>query len=152
HPDTPKQVCVALGIPYLDPLLGHVTGLDTAHGAQSTDDIKGESLMLAGDESSTPLGDLAQKGTRAEVPVLYPEVARLYGGQHRPEQGALLGMTVFTRKDIRHQPLRGLIDHQGLPRQGAARHLAQDFEAPVTRLNAIAIHNFHAVPGQPGST
>ena len=60
-------------------------------------------------------------------------------------------MAIFTRKDIGHQPLSGLIDDQGFPRQGAALHLAQGFEAPVTRLNTMAINNFHAVPGNQGA-
>ena len=61
-------------------------------------------------------------------------------------------MAIFTREDIGDQSLSGLIDDQGFPRQGAALHLAQGFEAPVTRLKTIAINNFHAVPGQPGGT
>jgi len=76
-------------------------------------------------------------------------------GEARPAelaQGALLGMAIFTRQDIGYQPLSGLRDEQGLPRQGAALHLAQGFEAPVTRLKTIAINNVHAVPRQPGGT
>ena len=40
--------------------------------------------MLAGDEPGAPCVDLAQKGTGTEVPVLNPEVVRLHGLQHRP--------------------------------------------------------------------
>ena len=61
-------------------------------------------------------------------------------------------MAIFTWEDIDHQPLSGRIDDQGFPRQGATLHLAQGFEAPITRLNTIAINNFHAVPRQPGGT
>ena len=59
-------------------------------------------------------------------------------------------MAIFTGKDIAHQAVRGLIDDQGFPRQGAALHLAQHFEASLTRFNTIAIKNFHPIPRQPG--
>jgi hypothetical protein len=108
--------------------------------------------MLAGDETGPAAVELAQKDTGTEVAVLNPEVVRLHGLKHLPEHGAFLGMAIFTGKDIAHQAVRGLIDHQGFPRQGASLSLAQGFEAPVTRLNTIAINNFHAVPRQPGST
>ena len=108
--------------------------------------------MLAGDETGAPSVDLTQKGTGTEIPVLNPEVIRLHGRQHRSKQRALLGMAIFTGKDIAHQAVRRLIDHQGFPRQGAALHLAQGFEAPFTRLNTVAINNFHAIPRQPGDT
>ncbi len=56
--------------------------------------------MLAGDETGAPAVDLAQKGTGTEVPVLDPEVVRVHGLQHQPQQGAFLGMAIFTGKDI----------------------------------------------------
>jgi hypothetical protein len=139
-------VSAPLDIAHLHTLLGHATGLDAAHGAQCTHDLKGESCMLAGDEPGPPFVDLAQKGTGTEVPVLHPEITRMHGLQHQPQHGAFLGMAILTGKDIAHQAVGGLIDNQGLPRQGAALHLAQGFEAPVTRLKTIAINNFHAVP------
>ena len=52
HTDTPKHVGHPLGIPHPYPLLGHVPGLDTAHGAQRTPDLIGKALMLAGNETS----------------------------------------------------------------------------------------------------
>ena len=61
-------------------------------------------------------------------------------------------MAIFTRKDIGDQALRGLIDDQRFAWQGTALHFAQGFKASVTRLQAIAINNFHAVPRQPRGT
>ena len=59
-------------------------------------------------------------------------------------------MAIFTGKDIAHQAVRRLIDDQGFPRQGAGLHLAQHFEASLTRFNTVAIKNFHPIPRQPG--
>jgi hypothetical protein len=108
--------------------------------------------MLAGDETGAPFVDLAQQGTGTEVPVLPPEIVRVHGLKHQPQHGAFLGMAIFTGKDIAPQAVSGLIDDQGFPGQGAAVHLSQGFEAPVTRLNTIAINNFYAVPRHPGGT
>ena len=55
-------------------------------------------------------------------------------------------MAIFARKDIAHQAVRGLIDHQRFPRQGASLHLTQHFEASLTRFNTVAIQAFHAIP------
>jgi hypothetical protein len=108
--------------------------------------------MLAGDETGTPSVDLTQKGTGTEIPVLNPEVIRLHRRKHQPQHRAFLGMAIFTGKDIAYQAVRRLIDHQGCSRQGAALHVSQDFEAPLTRFNTVAINNFHAIPRQPGDT
>src|SRR5262249_5536866 len=50
-------------------------------------------------------------------------------------------MAIFAGKNIAHQAIRRLIDHQGLPWQGAALHLTQGFETPLTRFKAITINN-----------
>jgi hypothetical protein len=152
HPDPSKQVGLSLGIPYLPPLLRHLTGLDATHRAQRRDRLKGEALMLAGDEPGVPVVDRAQEGTGTAIAVLYPEVMRLHGLQHLPEHRALLRMAVFTGKDIAHEASCGLIDDEGCARQGAGLHLAQHFEASLTRFKAIAIQHFHPIPRQPGST
>src|SRR5262249_5010185 len=127
-------------------------GLDTAYSTQGVHYCKGESLMLAGDETGPSLVDLAQKGAGTEVAVLNPKIAHAHGLQDQPQHGAFLGMAIFTGKDIAYQTMCGFIDDQGFPRQGAALHLAQGFEPPVTGFNTITINNFHAIPRQPGDT
>src|SRR5262249_22310733 len=133
-------------------LLGPVPGLDAAHRAQHIHDLEGESLMLAYDEKSATPVDVTEQGTRAEVAIGNPEIPRLDRFAQRSKQRALLGMAIFTGKDIAHHAVCGLIDDQGLPRQGAALDVAQGFAAPLARLQTMAINNFHAVPGQPGRT
>jgi hypothetical protein len=147
HTDTPKQVHASLGIAYLHPLLGDVTGLDAAHSAQHIHRLKGESLMLAYDESRPARIDGAEELPCTEVAIGDPQLPSAHGGEDLAKQGALLRMAIFTQQDITHQAVRGLIDHQGFARQGAALHRAQGFEAPVTRFKTVAINNVHAVPG-----
>ena len=108
--------------------------------------------MLADDETRATLVDVTQQGTRAEVAIGNPEITGLDRLAQRSKQRALLGMAIFTGKDIAHHAVRGLIDDQGFPRQGAALHLAQGFEAPFTRFQTVAINDFHAIPWQPGRT
>ena len=74
--------------------------LDAAHGAQPIDRLKGEIRMLSRDERGAPAVDFAHSGTGTAIPFLHPEIMHLHGFQHRPEQGALLGMAIFTREDI----------------------------------------------------
>jgi hypothetical protein len=101
--------------------------------------------MLAGDETGTSAVDLAQKGTGTKVPVLNPEVVHLHGLKHLPEHRALLRMAVFTGKDIAYEASRGLIHDEGFARQGTGLHLAQRFEASLTRFNTVAINNFRSI-------
>jgi len=136
-------------IPPLPPWLGHLTGRDATDRAQRTHPRKGESLMLAGDEPGASRVDRAQKRTGTAVAVLSPEVICVHGLQHQPEPRARLGMPSFTGQDITHQAVRGLLDHQGLPRQGAGLHLAPYFEASLTRFKTVAIQHFHPIPWQP---
>jgi hypothetical protein len=72
-----------VGIPHLHPVFGHVSSFDAAHGTQRCDDLKGESLMLARDETGASSIHLAQKGTGTEVAVLNPEIVGLHGLQHQ---------------------------------------------------------------------
>src|SRR5437660_12283679 len=58
HPDTPKQVRASLGIAHLHPVFGHVPSLNAAHGTQRRNDLKGESLMLAGAATGAKCIDL----------------------------------------------------------------------------------------------
>jgi tetratricopeptide (TPR) repeat protein len=123
-------VGLSLGIPYLHPLLSHLPGLDATHRAQRRDPLKGESLMLAGDEAGVLVVDPAQKGTGTAVAVLYPEVMRWHGLQHLPEQRALWRLAVFTGKDLAHEARRGLVHDEGLARQGAGLPLAAALDDP----------------------
>jgi hypothetical protein len=59
HPDTPKQMRPSLGLAYLHPLLGHLPGLDAAHGAQHIHRLKGETRMLAGNAAGASVIDRA---------------------------------------------------------------------------------------------
>ena len=112
--------------------------------------LKGESLMLAGDETGASAGRSRTERHRYRSCDLESRGHALARSPAPSQQGAFLGMAIFTGKDIAHQPVRRLRDDQGFPRQGAALHLAQGFEAPFTRFNTVAINNFHAIPRQPG--
>src|SRR2546430_13573335 len=100
HPDAPKQVGPSLGIAHLHPLLGHVPGLDAAYRTQRTHHLKRETLMLAGDEPGALAVERRQESAGTEVAVLNPEVVRLHGLQHLPQQRALVSMAAFTGKQI----------------------------------------------------
>ena len=76
--------------------------------------------MLAGDKSGATSIDLAEKGTGTEIAVLDPEVVGMHRLQDLRQEGAFLGMAIFTGKDIADQAVPGLIYDEGFPGQGAA--------------------------------
>ena len=83
--------------------------------------------MLAYDETSATPVDVTEQGTRAEVAIGNPEITGVDRLAQRAKQRALLGMAIFTGKDIAHHAVSGLIDDEGFPR-------ARRRPAPLARL------------------
>ena len=140
---------LALGIAHLNPLLGHLPGFDAAHRPPRRDHRKREALRLACHEPRAPHRDAAQEGAGTEVPILKPHVPPLHSLQDLPEHRALLRIAIFTGEHITDYTVRGLIDDERFPGQGAGLHLAQHGEAVLTGFNTIPIQNFHPIPWQP---
>lgn len=101
--------------------------------------------MLACAKRCAPGMESAQKGTRTAVAVLDPAVVHVDGLQHGPAQRARLGLAVFTGKDLAPEAMRGGIDHQGFPRQGARVDVPHHCEAPFAGCKTVASEDFDAL-------
>ena len=108
--------------------------------------------MFTGDEEGPAVVDVTEKVSGAKIAVFNPQITRLHRLEKRPEQRAFLGMAIFTGKDIGHQTLSGLIDHQGFARQGPPGGLPQLFYAMVTRFETVPIDNFDPIAFKPKRT
>ena len=106
--------------------------------------------MVPGDKAGLPAVDRAEKSTGTEIAVLPPEVVRLHRLHDLLEEGAFLGMAIFTGKDSADQAIPGLIHDEGFARQRAGLHLAQHFEAALTGGKTVPIENFAPIPRDPG--
>ena len=140
----------ALRIDHTHPLLSDVPRLHPAERVQRADNLKGQAPVLPDDKGGPPRVNIAEKLPRTKVAIGNPEVTRLHCAQHRGEQRALLGVPIFTRKDIAHQARRRLVDHQRLAGQGASLNPSQVFQPMLTRFNRVAIDDLHLVARQPG--
>src|SRR4249919_2240695 len=100
-----------LPISHPHPLLSDVPRLRPAERVQGADNLKGQAPVLPDDKGSPPRVNVAEQVPRTKVAISDPEVTRLHRAQHRGEQRALLGVPIFTRKDIAHQARRGLVDY-----------------------------------------
>jgi hypothetical protein len=112
QPQTPKDVCLPVGITDTHALLGHVTRLDASRRAEWTDNLIGQSFMLARDEKAPATVNIAEQLPCTKVAISNPEVIGLHGLENRRKQRALLGMAIFTRKDVAHDAVGRFIHHQ----------------------------------------
>src|SRR5512134_60059 len=142
-------MCVALVIHHPHALLSELPRGGTTARAQRTDHLTGQPPMLTDHEETTPRVDLAEKGAGTKIAVGDPQVIPPDTLEHRPEKRALLGMAIFTGKDIRDEALGWLVDHQRFAGQGAPSGLSQCLEAMLTGFEAIAIDNFDPIALKP---
>ena len=105
--------------------------------------------MFTGHKERLSGVDLAEKLTGAKIAIFNPQVTCLHRLEHVSEQRALLGMAIFTRKNIGHQAQGRFIDHQRFPWQSPRLNASQHLEAMLRRFDAVAIDNFDPIARQP---
>lgn len=150
EPQPPTHMPAALRIDHAYPLRSALPCLHPTERVQRAEKLTGYAPVFSDDKGSPPRVNVAEKLTRTEVAIGNPEVTRLHRLEDAPEERSLLGMAIFTRKDIAHQAHAGLVDYERLARQGTRLNPAPFFQPMLTRFNRVAVDDLHLGARQPG--
>src|SRR5512135_2694466 len=144
---------VAVHLGDADRLLLDEPGGDPADLAPGRCRLPTQRLPVLTDQEAPATGpDSEEEPGRAEVAVGDPQVAGFDPGQHRIDQGSLLGMGVLARGYVDDHHRRRIEDHQRLTRQGRGVARPRGLDPVLGRGQVIAVEDLRGSrgPGRAG--